>query len=265
MMPHTFGEFAERCALHKAGAEVLGDQGDVEMFAEAERHARLLDKIAQWVEEQWPHDSTPDRCGDDEAPLQDQGERRDASPSANLVSRSSEHECRVHAAVRGLGNRRPMESKVREARRREQTERSDTEHPTTSEISGAAAMKLKNEFKDRDYRKAYAESFANTIIATQIRLLRGSMSQEDFADLVGVKQSRISAMEDENYAAWSTRMLKRIAAAKDVVFLGRYVTFGELLDWARRLSEADLTVSPYDDDPAFQETSPGRLAAESRP
>lgn len=111
-------------------------------------------------------------------------------------------------------------------------------------------MSLKEEFKDQDYRRAYAESFANTVIATQIRLLRGSMKQAEFAELVGVKQSRISAMEDENYSSWSTKTLKRIAASRDVVFLGRFVAFSELLEWSRRFSEDALRVASYADDHA---------------
>lgn len=115
-------------------------------------------------------------------------------------------------------------------------------------------MSLKKEFQDREYRHAYAESFANTIIATQIRLLRGAMNQKDFAQLVGMKQSRVSAMEDENYSAWSTKTLKKLAAARDVVFLGRFVSFGELLNWSRLMSEQTLTVTPFSNDPAFAET-----------
>jgi hypothetical protein len=106
-------------------------------------------------------------------------------------------------------------------------------------------MSLKDEFKDEAYRRAYAESLANTIIATQIRLLRGQMTQTEFGELVGLKQSRVSAMEDENYSAWSTRTLRRIAAAKDVVYIGRFVSFGEMLDMSRRLSKDDLTVPSY--------------------
>ena len=122
-------------------------------------------------------------------------------------------------------------------------------------------MSLREEFQDETYRRAYAESFANTIIATQIRLLRGSMNQTDFADLVGVKQSRISAMEDENYSAWSTKSLKRLATGRDVVFVGRFVSFGELLDWSRQMSKESLTVSSFADDPAFAD---GTLANESQ-
>lgn len=108
---------------------------------------------------------------------------------------------------------------------------------------------LTEEFKDVEYRRAYAESFANTVIATQLRLLRGEMTQAEFAELVGMKQSRISAMEDENYASWSTKTLKEIAAKKDVVFLGRFVSFGELLQWSSRLSEEVLKVPSYANDP----------------
>jgi predicted XRE-type DNA-binding protein len=114
---------------------------------------------------------------------------------------------------------------------------------------------LKEEFTDTDYRREYAESFANTIIATQIRLLRGAMTQAEFAELVGVRQSRISAMEDENYSAWSTKTLKKLAAARDVVFLGRFVSFGELLNWSRRMSKADLTVSSFADDSTFTDSA----------
>jgi predicted XRE-type DNA-binding protein len=107
---------------------------------------------------------------------------------------------------------------------------------------------LKEELKDSEYRRAYAESFANTMIATQIRLLRGDMTQQEFGELVGVKQSRISAMEDENYSSWSTKSLKQIAGGKDVVFLGRFVSFGELLGWSTRFSKETLTVPSYRDD-----------------
>jgi predicted XRE-type DNA-binding protein len=113
-------------------------------------------------------------------------------------------------------------------------------------------MSLADEFKDHDYRRAYADSFANSVIATQIRLLRGTMTQKEFAELVGIKQSRVSAMEDENYASWSTRMLKRIAARKDVVFLGRFYSFGEFLNrHVRNFSEDDLRVPDFANDPYF--------------
>lgn len=113
-------------------------------------------------------------------------------------------------------------------------------------------MSLRDEFKDREYRRFYAESFANTIIATQNRLLRGKLTQKEFAALVGIKQSRVSAMEDENYSAWSTKTLKRLAAAKDVVFVGRYISFADLLEWSKdMMSEESLTVVPFEQDAAF--------------
>lgn len=118
--------------------------------------------------------------------------------------------------------------------------------------------RLKDEFVDPDYRRAYAESLANTIIATQLRLLRGKMTQKEFADLVGIKQSRVSAMEDENYSSWSTKTLKKVAKGKDVVFLGRFMSFGELLDWSRRLSEDWLRPVAFADDPVFT-VSPNTL------
>ncbi len=118
-------------------------------------------------------------------------------------------------------------------------------------------MSLKDEFTDTDYRRAYAESFANTVISTQIRLLRGSMTQKEFADLVGIQQSRVSAMEDENYSMWSTTTLKKLARAKDVVFLGRFVSFGELLNWSSLLSEGNLTVPSFANDPVFHDAEGG--------
>lgn len=111
---------------------------------------------------------------------------------------------------------------------------------------------LKEEFKDREYRRAYAESLANTIIANQLRLMRGGMSQAAFADLVGMKQSRISEMEDENYGSWTTNTLKTIADKKDVVFVGKFMSFSELLDVARNMSEETLRPVPFDDDPVFR-------------
>lgn len=115
-------------------------------------------------------------------------------------------------------------------------------------------MSLREEFKDRDYRQAYAESFSNTVVATQLRLLRGSMTQKEFAELVGIHQSRVSAMEDENYSGWSTRMLRQIAARRDVVYLGRFYSFGELLNHhVTQFSENALRVPDFDHDPVFAE------------
>lgn len=114
---------------------------------------------------------------------------------------------------------------------------------------------LREEFTDRDYRHAYADSLANTTIATQIRLLRGSMTQAEFAKRVGMKQSRISAMEDENYSAWSTTTLKQIAERNDVVFLGRFVSFGELLQWSASMSEIGWRPVPFSQDPAFTQAT----------
>lgn len=113
-------------------------------------------------------------------------------------------------------------------------------------------------FKDRDYRHTYAEQFLDTFIATQIRVLREQRgwTQAQLAERVGMKQSRISAVEDANYSGWTISTLKRLGRAFDVPLNVSYGTFGRLLAGLDDFNRAGLQRYDFDSDPAFRDEAP---------
>jgi transcriptional regulator with XRE-family HTH domain len=114
---------------------------------------------------------------------------------------------------------------------------------------------LKEEFKDEEYRHAYAEDFLNTSIATQIRVLREQrgLTQEDLAKQIGTKQAGISRLENVNHSAWKTDTLHKIARAFDVRLRVTFETFGPLLDEAEKFGRKELERPSFADDPIFHE------------
>lgn len=112
---------------------------------------------------------------------------------------------------------------------------------------------LREEFRDPEARKDYAEEFLNSFIALQIKTLRQQRewSQEDLAERAGMKQSRISAMEQVDYDSWSVRTLKRLAQAFDLALIVRFESFGEFLGEVTSVSRQELERPSFVDDPEF--------------
>lgn len=96
---------------------------------------------------------------------------------------------------------------------------------------------LRDEFLgDKDYAHAYMDSHVDAFIATQIKVLREQRewSQEKLAAETGMKQERISVLENVDYASWSLSTLRRFAKAYDLVVR---VTFEEFGTEIGRMSE----------------------------
>lgn len=77
---------------------------------------------------------------------------------------------------------------------------------------------LASEFEDKEYAHAYLEEFSNMEIAAQIKALREQrgLTQEGLSQLAGMKQERVSALEDVNYGSWTAKTLRKLAEAFDV-------------------------------------------------
>src|SRR5688572_22772190 len=101
---------------------------------------------------------------------------------------------------------------------------------------------FKEEFKDEDYRYAYAESFLNSSIATQIAVIREQreLTQEKLAELTGTKQTGISRIENSNYSGWSIKMLKKVARALGCRLRVTFETFGTLIQEDNNFSAEEL-------------------------
>lgn len=113
---------------------------------------------------------------------------------------------------------------------------------------------LADELKDPEARRDYADEFLSSYIALQIKTLRQQRgwSQAELARRAGMKQSRISAMEQADYSSWSLRTLQRLAAAFDLAFTAGFESFGRMLDDMTSISRGRLERPSFEDDPAFR-------------
>ena len=119
------------------------------------------------------------------------------------------------------------------------------------------ADKLKNAFKSKEYRHAYADEFLNVSIATQIKVLREQQqrkwTQAELGSRVNppMKQTRISVMENVNYSSWSINTLRKLAEAFDVRLRVSFESFGSLVKEIEQFDRKGLERPSFDDDPVF--------------
>jgi len=113
--------------------------------------------------------------------------------------------------------------------------------------------RLKNEviedFTDKEYAHAFINSFLNTYIATQIKVLRQERgwTQKDLANKTDMKQPRISVMENVYYDNWSISTLNKLAEAFDVTLNVSFETFSDRIDDIFRLNHESLKRKPRED------------------
>ena len=90
---------------------------------------------------------------------------------------------------------------------------------------------LVREFRDPEYRHAFADAALGSQIALQIKANRQlrRWSQEELAEKAGMTQSQISRLEDEDYGSWSISSLRRIARAFDLALSVGFQSFPEML------------------------------------
>jgi transcriptional regulator with XRE-family HTH domain len=107
--------------------------------------------------------------------------------------------------------------------------------------------------ENKEYRCAYAESFMNSSVAAQIKVLREQrdLSQQELADLIGTKQGGISRLENVNYSSWKVETLTRLARAFDVRLRITFEEFGTLPDEVDRFGRRSLERAKFEDDSIF--------------
>ena|ERR1017187_6333958 len=116
-----------------------------------------------------------------------------------------------------------------------------------SDISEA----LRSELRDPEYSEGYAESFLNSYIATQIKVLREQrvMKQADLAQAIGTTQTAISRIENINYSSWNIKTLKRLARAFHVRLSVSFETYGTLPDEVENFTRESLARASRELDP----------------
>ena len=103
-------------------------------------------------------------------------------------------------------------------------------------------------------RKTYRDSFVgahiSNTVAAQIAKLREKegWTQTQLAERVGMKQSRISALEDPNYENYEIKTLCRIASTFEVGLTVRFVPLSEIVRWSTEFSEDNLVVPKFEED-----------------
>jgi transcriptional regulator with XRE-family HTH domain len=112
---------------------------------------------------------------------------------------------------------------------------------------------LRYELRDPEYSEGYAESFLNSYIATQIKVIREQrqMTQADLAGKIGTTQTGISRVENVNYTSWNIRTLIKIARAFAVRLHVSFEPFGTLPEEVVRFSRESLERAERASDPGL--------------
>lgn len=110
--------------------------------------------------------------------------------------------------------------------------------------------RLVNEFSDKDYAHAYMNSHQSSRLATQIKVLREQrgLTQSGLAELSGLKQERISKLEDVDYDSWTLSTLRKLAKAFDTTLHVSFTPFSEGIKDVENFSREFLEVDCRDDD-----------------
>lgn len=125
-------------------------------------------------------------------------------------------------------------------------------------IDGENMQDLTTEFRedlrDAETRSLYADEFLNAYIATQIKVLREreGWTQAQLAEKAGMKQERISVLEDIDYSAWTANVLKRLARAFALRLSIKIESFGSLVDEFSSFGRETLLRQRFEEDPAFR-------------
>ena len=119
------------------------------------------------------------------------------------------------------------------------------------------SKRLIAEMKNKEYRDAFVSEHIDTGIPFQVRALREQrgLTQKGLAERAGMKQERISAIENPNYKnAFTLSTLKRLASAFNIALIVRFVPISQLVKWELNLSSETLRAVNFDEDPYFRET-----------
>jgi transcriptional regulator with XRE-family HTH domain len=122
----------------------------------------------------------------------------------------------------------------------------------------ATVERLREELKDGEYSEGYAESFLDSYIATQIKVLReqAGLSQTGLAEKLGTRQGVISRIENVNYSKWNVSTLKKLARAFRVRLKVSFETYGSLLADVSTFSRESLQREPRECDPILNSPIP---------
>ena len=124
---------------------------------------------------------------------------------------------------------------------------------------------LRKEFKDKETAHIYIKEFLYENIATQIKVLREQRgwTQKELAERTGMKQSRISLLENPNYDKWTISTLTKLGKVFDVGLYLSYENFSKLIDLIDNFRRESLKRKSREDDLSSTEEPKIEYAATS--
>jgi transcriptional regulator with XRE-family HTH domain len=122
-------------------------------------------------------------------------------------------------------------------------------------MSGEIASSLRRNLRDKEYSEGYAESYLNSFVATQIKVIREQrrMTQEALGQCIGTTQAGISRYENVDYSSWSVRTLIKLARAFNVRLKVSFEPYGTLPDEVVRFDRQSLERVERDKDPELED------------
>jgi transcriptional regulator with XRE-family HTH domain len=117
---------------------------------------------------------------------------------------------------------------------------------------------LVSEFRDREYREAYAEDYLYSFIAMQFQIVREQRgrTQQELADAISTKQTAISRLENINNRSRNLAFLQKAAFALGCRLRVSLETFGSLVgDEGPKFSRQALQRPSFEEDAVFKEPS----------
>jgi transcriptional regulator with XRE-family HTH domain len=102
--------------------------------------------------------------------------------------------------------------------------------------------------ESKEFRDEFSALQLKRGVAFQVRALlkQRGWTQAELAERANLTQGVVSRAQNPDYGNLTINTINRIAAGFDVAFLGRFVPFGELVDWFENLSEDSVQVESFD-------------------
>jgi transcriptional regulator with XRE-family HTH domain len=106
-----------------------------------------------------------------------------------------------------------------------------------------------SKLRDPDYRNAFVSSTVAARLAVRIFNLRkrADWSQSQLAENTGMKQARISVLEQGDYENFTFSTLKKIAAAFNVGVIVDFVSFPDFVKWNDNFSSGSVVPDSFED------------------
>lgn len=120
---------------------------------------------------------------------------------------------------------------------------------------------LAERFKDKKYRDSYVATQTRAVLSRQMRNFRGELSQQQFAELLGKRQTVVSRLESPAKGGWTLRTMLEIALKLDVAVFCRFVDFPTFTKYSGDLSEEALSPASFDSCVEKEKEAPPRRSA----